>query len=190
MDKPAIRQVWRQRLQELDEVYITRSNAGILENLLALPEYRKAPRVFSYYSVGREVDTRAFLRCAQADGKELYLPVIQGTGEMVFTRFFRESDLTAGVLNIPEPRWGAPRACPTEEDLLVIPGLCFDGEGYRLGQGGGYYDRYLARHLGRTAGLCREALYAEAVPREPHDRPVTLLITESRVVRFPEHGVE
>lgn len=184
MNKAAVRRHWRQRLQELDLDYLSESNAGILQRLLALPEYRAAARVFAYYSVGREVDTRAFLRRAQEDGKELYLPVVLGAGEMDFAHFTEGDALQSGQMQIPEPGPHAPRACPGTADLLIVPGLCFDRQGFRLGQGGGYYDRCLAQYPDCCAvGLCREAMLTDCVPREGHDRAISLLVTEARVVR-------
>ena len=73
---------------------------------------------------------------------------------------------------------------PEKGDLLIVPALCFDRQGYRLGQGGGYYDRYLEKYDGVfTAGLCRAALLMDAVPREEHDRRVDCVVTEENAAR-------
>ena len=70
----------------------------------------------------------------------------------------------------PGPR--RPVAPPEEIDLILVPGLAFDRSGYRLGQGGGYYDRYLPRSRACMVALCRDCFLLSAVPREEHDRPV------------------
>lgn len=186
VDKAVARQNWRQRLQTLDLDYLSKSDTDIFRLLLTLPEYHVATRIFSYYSVGREVNTRAFLNKAQSDGKEVYLPVVLGEGKMVFARFAAGETLQRGQMRIPEPGPNAPRDYPGETDLLIIPGLCFDRQGFRLGQGGGYYDRFLGQHPSCcTVGLCREAMLTECVPREEHDRSISILVTEARVIRFP-----
>ena len=71
---------------------------------------------------------------------------------------------------------------PGKDDLIVVPGLCYDRTGYRLGQGGGYYDRYLARHRGVTLGLCRETLLYGELPREWNDFPMEYVFTEAGVL--------
>ena len=68
---------------------------------------------------------------------------------------------------------------PEEIDLVLVPGLCYDRQGYRLGFGGGYYDRWLAGFPGLRVGLCREAVLQDRLPVEHHDLPVDLVVTES-----------
>ena len=63
-------------------------------------------------------------------------------------------------------------------DLILVPGLCFDSRGSRLGQGGGYYDRYLEDYEGVTIGLCREDFFQVNLPREPLDAWVRFVLTE------------
>ena len=63
-------------------------------------------------------------------------------------------------------------------DLILVPGLCFDSKGNRLGQGGGYYDRYLEDFDGNTIGLCREDFFQINLPREPLDAFVRVVLTE------------
>ena len=77
-----------------------------------------------------------------------------------------------------EPGEDCPVVPREEIDLILVPGLCFDRLGYRLGQGGGYYDRYLAGYRGTTVGLCRREVLQEHVPREAHDSRVELLVTD------------
>ena len=71
---------------------------------------------------------------------------------------------------------------PEKIDLVLVPALAFDKECYRLGHGGGYYDRYLPRTRAFTVGLAREKMLFDRVPREAHDVPVMLVITEKRIV--------
>ena len=74
---------------------------------------------------------------------------------------------------------------PSPEDLMIVPGLSFDRMGYRLGQGGGYDDRYLTAHPAVTAGVCRDRFLRDAVPRDWNDRPVRYIITEHEILTFP-----
>ena len=89
-----------------------------------------------------------------------------------------ESVLIRHRYGMLEPGEGCPLVPQEEIELILVPGLCFDRLGYRLGQGGGYYDRYLAGYGGTTVGLCRREVLQERVPREEHDRQVDLLVTD------------
>jgi len=181
-DKKEFRARVRAMTAQLDEAYIASSNEGITAAVLSLPEYRRAERVFAYSAMGRECATAGILEDAAAGGKTLALPVVLGDGQMVFAEY--RGELSAGAFGIGEPAGETETLVPTEKDIMVVPALCCDKEGYRMGRGGGYYDRYLAGCRAFTVCLCREALLAEKVPREWNDLPVLAVITEKRVIRL------
>lgn len=184
--KKDLRREVRGRIAALSEKELEKSDEAIYNNLSDLPELAEAARVFLYLSVGHEVDTRRIIRRLVGDGKIIALPVSLPNGEMFFAEY-RPGTLTAGtVVPIPEPDPSAQRMEPENGELIIVPGLCFDREGYRLGQGGGYYDRFLSAHRLRSVGLAREALMMEHVPREEHDHGVYCLVTETTVSRFAE----
>ena len=99
-----------------------------------------------------------------------YLP-----GELQEGRFF-------GIL---EPDEHAPRLEPEKGGLIIVPALAYDRGGYRMGQGGGYYDRYLSARDLFSVGIGRDCLLCDSVLREEHDTPVDCLVTETGVYRFP-----
>ena len=183
INKKAFRKKKRAEISVLPQDYIERSNEAIAERLLTLPEFQQAKRLFAYCSVGREVDTQAIIKAAAKLGKEIFLPVVLGNGIMEYARFENESLLSPGSLQIPEPGPEAVRDTPKSEDLLLVPGLCFDANRFRQGQGGGYYDRFLPGLPCPTVGLARERLMPVSVPRETHDMAVDILLTESRTLR-------
>lgn len=170
----------RSAVLALDDGYIERSNAGIMKRVLSLPELRAAQRVFAYWSVGRETDTHAILSAALADGKSVALPRTQPGGVMTFAAY--TGALVPGCFGIPEPESG-PELAPRGGDVMLVPALCADSLGVRLGKGGGYYDRYLAAHPCFVVCLCREALLREKLSREWNDVPVSAVITEKRIIR-------
>lgn len=183
LDKAVFRKEKRAEIRSLPEDYILASNSSIFHRLLDLPELLKAVRVFAYLSVGREIDTRALINELLRMNKTVFLPVVLGDGIMEFAKYEVLAQLVDGNLNIPEPDAAAERAVPREGDLILVPGLCFDTEKYRMGQGGGYYDRFLANCPAVSVGLARERLMSVRVPREQYDLPVNVLITESRTLR-------
>ena len=73
---------------------------------------------------------------------------------------------------------------PEDIDLVLVPAVCYDRRGYRLGFGGGYYDRWLEHFSGSRVGLCRTAILQEEVPIEAHDTKVQVLITEEEILTF------
>ena len=184
--KKALRIQTSELLQSLPEEYIRLSDRGILEKLTALPEFISAGRVFAYFSSGREVDTRAAIARAIAMGKPAALPVTLGSGKMYFAPYSgNEAELTGEFYGIPQPAAGAAELKPRRGDIVIVPALRFDRRGFRLGHGGGYYDRFLAGCPAFTIGLCRERLiYDGALPAEPHDISVSCVVTENEVTRL------
>ena len=182
-DKKAFRAKKRAEIKLLPESYIRESDERITERLSSLPEFAAADRLFAYYSIGNEVDTHRILKLAEKLRKTVFLPVVLGNGVMEYALFDREGALRSGALHIPEPAEEAVRAIPRAGDVILVPALCYDAQRYRLGQGGGYYDRFLENCPAVTVGLARERLMPVSVPREAHDLPVRILLTEARTFR-------
>lgn len=174
------------------------AETAMYEKLFSLPAWREAPVICGYVSVRGELDTTPILQRAAAEGKTVALPVtVTGAaeGRMVF-RALPNGDfsrLTPARFGIPEP----DESCPSltgdgfTRALILIPALAFDEHGYRLGYGGGYYDRFLSflreaeiphTAVGLTYAVCR----ATALPREAHDIPVHIILDE-RSTTIP-HG--
>ncbi len=183
-EKSAFRAEIKARTATLSLVYLADSDRGILKNLIALPEFQAARRVFLYISFGREVDTRALIDLCRKLKKPAAAPTNLKAGSMDFALLERPlSELPTGVYGIPQPPDDAPRVTPEAGDLVIVPGLCYDRELYRLGRGGGYYDRFLERCPAFKVGVCREELVVDRVPREAHDQRVDCLVTEKKTAR-------
>ena len=181
-EKAALRAQLRAAIASLPEGYIASSDAGIMENVLALAEFSAAGRMFAYFSVGRECATAGIIAAAVAAGKAVALPKTQGAGRMYFAA--HTGALGAGRYGIPEPPAEAEALLPGRGDALIVPALCCDEAGYRLGQGGGYYDRLLAGCRAVSICLCRERLLRKKIPREWNDLAVDIVVTEERALRI------
>lgn len=173
-----MRRAYRGRIAGLTEEYIDFSNRAILQHLLTLAQYEAAKTVFCYVSVGREVDTRAFIAQALRDGKRVCVPRCEKNGVMHAHRIASLQDLHPAPMHLWEPAPTAPLVPPGEIDLVVAPCLSCDKTGTRLGQGGGYYDRYLPLTGAFTVCLCRGALLATTLPRGAHDALLPCVATE------------
>ena len=181
-EKSALRLRVRRQISELEERYISSSDRGIMQNVLDLAEFISATRVFAYAAMGRECATAGLIRSAVSAGKAVGLPRALGRGRMVFARYAGE--LATGRYGIPEPPAEAEALLPGRGDALIVPALCCDEAGYRLGQGGGYYDRLLAGCRAVSICLCRERLLRKKIPREWNDLAVDIVVTEERALRI------
>ena len=141
----------------------------------------------AYLPVRAEFDPLPVLRYAHAQGCPTCLPVVLGRGRpLSFRRWAPGEPLVDGTFGIAVP---PPEAGILEPDLLVVPMLAFDDEGYRLGYGGGFYDRTLALCRARTPGtLAVGVAFAgqciERVPRSAEDQRLDWIVTEERAWRF------
>jgi 5-formyltetrahydrofolate cyclo-ligase len=131
---------------------------------------------------------------ALAAGKRVGLPVTLMEERRLEFREVGDLDHdleVRGSFNIPEPREHCRAIAPQSADLVLVPGLGFDRRGYRVGYGGGFYDRFLSTLPGAaTAGLCFDLQVVEAVPTAPGDVPVEWLITDRRLIRCQRSEAE
>lgn len=138
--------------------------------------------IYTYISYRREADTRRLIRALWAKNIPVAAPRAKN-GQMEFFWVCNEGDLAAGYRGIPEPACGCGRAAEPSA-LVIVPGAVFDRRGYRVGYGGGYYDRFLAREPGHdTLGLAYEFQVVPRLPAEEHDLPVGEILTTSGLVK-------
>lgn len=182
MDKKSFRKSVQDEIAALSEAYIQMSNAGIYENFIAMPEFVNARNVFAYISDGREPETVRIIQKALDMGKRVALPISYNGGRMEPHVIASLAELVPGKFGIPAPGEDSPVMAEEEIDLIIVPAVTFNRQGFRLGRGGGYYDRFLERSDAVSVGLGRESLICE-VPLEPHDMAVDCLVTESGVYK-------
>ena len=177
-EKQRIRRVIQELECQLSPRYKAESSQAISARLLAMPEYQEAGTVFCFVGTDREIDTRPILEDVLAAGKRLCVPQCVGKGIMELRQVTDLRQLIPGAYGILEPSADAPLVSLDEVDFAILPCLTCNHLGQRLGQGGGYYDRFLSHYRGGTVLLCREKLIREEIPLEPHDYPVPWVLTE------------
>jgi len=174
------------RLKALSADERARMNAEIIARFLASAEFNAAKAILAYDSAGMEVDTHGLQRVCLEQGKTLCLPRTGREDRSLTAHAVTdpEHDLVPSRFFFREPKEALPVVPLEQMDLIVVPGLAFDTQGRRLGRGGGYYDRLLAR-AGRRAVACAlayECQIVEAVPAQAHDRPLQLIFTQKRAI--------
>ncbi len=166
-----------------------RRDQEILKRFLRLSAYERAEWIFPFVSTAIEVDTLALIRRSLGDGKRVAVPrCTPGKVEMFFYEICSLDELKPGAFGVLEPR--GDESCKIMGDantLLVLPGLAFDMDGYRLGYGKGYYDRFLSAFPGVKAGVCYTACLKQALPHGRYDKRADYLVTEKFIKQFT-HG--
>jgi 5-formyltetrahydrofolate cyclo-ligase len=152
-------------------------------NLLEVAEINSARVVASYLSYGDEPVTKLLNQSLIKAGKTLLLPRIIGS-EMIWVQWNGDESQLSHKTKISEPI-GEPFTDLGKIDVVLVPALRMDSDGYRLGQGGGYYDRFLPKVQAWKIGLLHDGeLSSQKLPREPHDIPLDASATPDLVVRF------
>ncbi len=152
--------------------------AHLLERFAQLPEVLAADTVMVFCGVGREPDTAPLIRTLLERGQRVALPVCLPGRRLEARIIADESQLVPGKFGIPEPEYGCPVVSCQEIGAVLVPGLMADRDGYRLGYGGGYYDRWLAGYKGFTAMVCPADRLVDSLPHEEFDHPVDLVLTD------------
>lgn len=188
MDKQSWRNHIKRLRNRLTKDEHQRFSREICQRVLAQPRYRRAKTILYFFSFQSEVETRPLINTGLVQQKKVILPLAnidQGT-----LSFFEVRDLTTeleiGAYGIWEPKAEHLRSvCPHEIELVLTPGLVFDQRGYRIGYGGGYYDRFfggLSKKPYLVALAFELQVLSTPLPVLEFDIPVDLIVTEQRVI--------
>jgi len=162
-----------------------KKNASIAANLAQLDEFRANVPLLSYVSSkDNEVDTLGIIRAAIARGREVLVPLSQPLGVLGWAGLCDLDELAEGRFGILEPKPDCCRiASPPDVAVCLVPGIAFTREGYRIGYGGGYFDRFLAQFQGISIGLAFELQLLQEITPETYDVPVNMVVTENNIYR-------
>jgi len=176
-DKQNLRRELSARRKGIDPQDKLRWEAAICRAVVEHEYFEQMQVILGFVPIGAEPNIKPAMEEALRLGKELYLPCCDAeTREMTFRQVSSLSELIPGAHGIPEPPQGSAEFCGGHTALCIVPGLAFDKEGFRLGYGGGYYDRFLASFKGSTMGVCYAIMRQAALPREAHDFAVEIVI--------------
>ena len=180
MDKSALRKRYRQERALMNPSTIDLNNWS---HILTMPEIIAAKNVASYHSYGDEPRTAELNKALLELGKTLLLPKVRGDMNLDWIKWNGDEKELTKKGNFFEPH-GEP-INSNEIDLVIVPTLHVNREGYRLGQGGGSYDRALAGMRAFRIGLIYTGeITNEELPIEPHDQKLDAIATPELILRF------
>ena len=160
----------RQQKQFIDQT--------LTERLLQHPFYQEAKVIASYLSFPHEFQTQELIEQALKDGKKVLIPKTYPKGRMDFV-VYDPQQLVKTSFGLLEPQGDLEVVDASQIDLVHVPGLAFTTEGYRIGYGGGYYDRYLEHFSGHTLSTIYPCQVQQFMP-ENHDIPVQEVLIDER----------
>ena len=175
--KKTLRKKFISERNNLTNDYRDSSTNTIFATLEEQNFFKSSEKIFIYVGFGSEILTETFIK-KWINKKQIFVPKIEN-GKMNLIRLKSWDDLAPGHFGVLEPT--SSDYYEGKIDLVITPSIVFDKNGYRLGYGKGYYDRYFTENEYRiSVGLSYHKLLQENVPREEHDKQVDIIITEEK----------
>jgi 5-formyltetrahydrofolate cyclo-ligase len=188
-EKADLRKTIRQTLRQIDPSTISQWSDQITARILDLPEYQQARAIMVYFSFRTEYQTDTLIREAIKSGKTVCGPKIDWQSWRMYSAVMAGADdFEIGRGGVKQPA-GNSAFDVDKLDMILVPGLVFDLRGWRLGRGGGFYDRFFSQ-ADLRAGKVAAAFDLQIASRlhvDPHDQPVDLIVTPTRLMRFVAH---
>ena len=196
--KSSLRNKMREYRNNLSPLEKKKKDKGILKNFLKLSAYKNAKLILCFVSKEKEIDTFEIIKKAWEDGKKVAVPkcVINPVDEncqdyeelkrqkakahlLDFYVINSFSDLSPQSFGLLEPIEGkCEKVTDFNESLCILPGFCFDKNGYRIGYGGGYYDRFLKDYCGKKVGIIYKDCLLDKIFHGRFDLPCDFIVTE------------
>ena len=186
IEKNSLRQQMKDRLSKLSKPLYQDYSYKIAKRLFEDDDWINAKTIGITISKQPEVDTYQIIQKAWELGKQVAVPKCLPEEKKLSFRIITEfSQLESVFYGLLEPIVDVTTAVvPEQIDLLIVPGLVYIKDGYRLGFGGGYYDRFLQSYKGITLSLAFDCQVASSIPIEKHDKPVSKIITNGEVIQI------
>lgn len=170
----------RINMQDQDKI-----DSHVFNKLISTWAYREADVILTYVSTAIEVDTKALINHSLKLGKKVAAPYCIESSRMKFYYINSIDELEKRTFGVLEPVAKKENEVTNfENSICIIPGLAFDKNGFRLGYGKGYYDRFLSAYTGKTIGLCYESCICQKLPTGKYDKKVNTLITNKNTYNF------
>ncbi|MDG6908480.1 MAG: 5-formyltetrahydrofolate cyclo-ligase [Nitrososphaerota archaeon] len=190
MSKVELRRSAREARRALAFQTVLALSEEIERKLESLNEFKQSKVIATYVSMIDEVQTERIIGTTLNSHKRVLVPIVDSRNKkLIFSEIYDISELAVGHFHIREPRPEFVRPVDlSEAEVIVVPIVAWDERGFRIGNGGGYFDKALAPLKGNlTVGLAFEAQKVNRVPEENFDIPLKMIITERRILRFKKN---
>lgn len=182
--KNELREKYKRLRKSFSKALKSELDSKIREKLLSLDIYRNTRALLAFVSTDIEVDTWKIISNTLELNKKTAVPLCD-TKATAMRFYFIESfdDLKKGCFGILEP--DAEKCVPAgvnDAELMIVPGLAFDKNGYRIGFGKGYYDRFLSKYKGTKIGVCYSSCIENELPCDKYDKKVDLIVTDKFII--------
>lgn len=184
-DKKSARAFFTEERNKISQNQGKELSCRLCEEIMSLEEYKRADTLLLYFPTKTEPDLTPLLSDAINQNKKVAFP-ISNTGSLTLSFYEVSSlnDLTSGAYGIPEPSKTSTPISLTQNTLCIVPALSVDSNGYRLGYGKGYYDRFLEEFEGVALCALSANLLCRSLPRLDTDIPVQIIVTERGAIRI------
>lgn len=187
MTKKECRSWFRQEWAGMAEADLAEISERVCRQILTSPQWDSANGILAYLSFGKEISLDNLIIESLKAGKTIALPLIESKTEMTFRMIssWKPEEFIINPWGIREPSTDAPEYKLKSGDLILVPGLGFSGEGKRIGRGGGYYDRFLAKNISMGTflmGITCNSCLSDHIPVVDHDIPVQSVCTETGII--------
>lgn len=186
-NKIELRRQMKARREAMNREELFTKSTLIFEQLITVPEYKRAEKIYTYVSANNEVDTIMLIDYSLSIEKRVFVPKVVGRN-MEFYEITDISELSPGYMGIFEPDINGKDADYSRTGFMCMPGLAFDRTFNRLGYGGGFYDRYLAEdnRLYKTA-LAYDFQIVDSIISEATDIKPDMIVTELDIYRHLDY---
>lgn len=182
-EKNLIRKQMKQLRADMTRTERFEKSMQIFEQLITVPEFKRADRIYTYVSMDNEIDTIMLIDYSLSLEKRVFVPRVSGKN-MEFYEISDISELNPGYMGIYEPDINGKEPDYSRTGFMCMPGLAFDRSYNRIGYGGGFYDRYLSvENKLYKAALAYEAQLLESIPAQDGDVRPDMIVTEENIYR-------
>lgn len=182
-EKNLIRKQMKQLRADMTRTERFEKSMRIFEQLITVPEFKRADRIYTYVSMDNEIDTIMLIDYSLSLEKRVFVPRVSGR-DMEFYEISDISELNPGYMGIYEPDINGKEPDYSRTGFMCMPGLAFDRSYNRIGYGGGFYDRYLSvENKLYKAALAYEAQLLESIPAQDGDVRPDMIVTEENIYR-------
>ena len=181
--KTEIREYYLEKRHALTDEFRRENNEKICRNMISSATFRYADIILMYYPKDDEIDLRPIAEAALSAGKKIAFPRCNPEDHSMIFHYVNSFDeLMPGSYNIMEPSEDATAFSLSETEtsnvICIVPAVVFDKKGYRIGYGGGYYDRYLSGFRGTKVGMAYREFIVNSVPHGRFDLTVDVMMSE------------